>query len=263
MKNSFLVMYITGFLQAAKMLLEYPYIDKLWDSLDLSNTPKVDKYLVKGFVLIGLVVGCIGSLILWFFTLLISNKVGVFLGGIVLFLILSLKDKFSGLITFANYLSLRFTGNSHSNSWQIINNGNNFDNNQFYGATLGFLILIKAIGCFIIVGKGCEFMLIPLLMINYFAQGFFASCRSLNEKAFFYLELHDLENYCIFSAVLLFIGVHFNFVIWLFGLFVFGLIYWGVYKSSSQNNKFCVNTLNLIGEVSEVILLIIFSLYLI
>jgi hypothetical protein len=263
MKKSFLIMYITGFLQAAKMLLEYPYIEKIWDKLDLTNIKREDQYIVKGFVLTGFLVGIIGAFFLWIFTALIGNSVGGIIGAIILFLLLSMKDKCGGLMTLTNYLSLRFSGNSHSIAWKIINNGTDLPENKFYSVTLGFLILIKAIGCLIIVLKNCEFMLIPLLMLNYFIQGFFASCRSLNDKAIFYLELHDLESYCIFGAVLLLLGVHLNFVIWLFCLFVFGLIYWCAYKYDSQNNGYGVNSLNLTGEIGEVILLIIFSLYLI
>ena len=263
MKKSFLIMYITGFLQAAKMLLEYPWIEKIWDKIDLTNIKREDQYIVKGFVLTGFFVGIIGAFFLWIFTALIGNSAGVLIGAIILFLLLNLKDKCGGLMTLSNYLSLRFLGHSHSVVWKVINNGEDVPENKFYSVTLGCIILIKALGCVIIVKNNCEFMLIPLLMLNYFIQGFFACCRSFNDKTLFHLELHDLESYCIFSAVLLLIGVHLNFVIWLFCLFVFGLIYWYAYKHDSQNNSYGVNALNLTGELGEVILLIIFSLYLI
>ncbi|MBR7128263.1 MAG: hypothetical protein IKD09_06725, partial [Lentisphaeria bacterium] len=85
----------------------------------------------------------------------------------------------------------------------------------------------------------------------------------LNDKIFFHLELHDLEKFCIISMVLFFVGVYFNFVLWLFGLFVFALICFIIHKNDESLHVFKAGTLTLTGAVGEFILMVLLGLHVI
>ncbi len=264
MEKSFLSLYFTGFLRAAKMLLEYPKIEGLWDKFIIPEKGENQEYYtVCGFAVTAFVVGFIGTLLLWLVTALIPDFIGTLVGAIMMFLIIELKDKFSGTVLSCSYLSSRLDGVKHKQSWAMINDNIDVGSDKLYGVCLSFAVLIKFAFCFVLIEKDCEFMLIPILMINYCLQGFLASNRSLNDKIFFHLELHDLEKFCIISMVLFFVGVYFNFVLWLFGLFVFALMCFIIHKNDESLHVFKAGTLTLTGAVGEFILMVLLGLHVI
>ena len=261
MKPNFIIPYIIGFLKASKMILEYPYIEKLWEHIHLEKKQINDVYVVIGLALNGFILGLAGSFVLWLITLIIPGMVGTIIGTILLLLILLLKDKGQGMGLLGSYLASRLSGKKHQQSCKLLDDSND-DDKSLSSVVLSLILLLKIAMCFVIIKNNCEYMLLPLLMVNYCTQGLLAGNRRINNNVLFYLELHDLDNFYIASAILLFVGVHLNFVVWLFTLFVFAMQYLFAARFTEDSNLYTGNKLTFSGEVSEFVLLIIFSLYL-
>ena len=186
---------------------------------------------------------------------------GTIIGTILLLLILLLKDKGQGMGLLGSYLASRLSGKKHQQSCKLLDDSND-DDKSLSSVVLSLILLLKIAMCFVIIKNNCEYMLLPLLMVNYCTQGLLAGNRRINNNVLFYLELHDLDNFYIASAILLFVGVHLNFVVWLFTLFVFAMQYLFAARFTEDSNLYTGNKLTFSGEVSEFVLLIIFSLYL-
>ncbi len=263
MKQNLLTSYLSGFLHAAKMLVDYPKIERLWAKLKLNLPQTPDSYIVIGFAIIGLVIGLIGAFGIWFLQLILPGAIGVIFGTVLLFMLVELKDRGNGLILLSKYIGSRLGGDSHEKIWQTLNDNKSLHEESFSTVALTLAVLIKLMIYFLIVSRNCAYMFIPLIMVNYCTQGLLASNRNLNNKVFFHLDLHDLDKFYLISAVLLFVGVHLNFVVWLFVVFVFAMHYLLLDRFGKNCDRFSAETLTLSGEMSEVVLLVILGLYLV